>query len=160
MTKLTNIDLADLRKRSKGVREYLDSLSGKEKDEMIQKYESYKPNEEVLEALKKYPDITLVVFSAAWCKDCRNALPVFLHLEEKTDLEFLVFGGIKTAPLDPDKKWKSPPSPPEINEWGARAIPWIVIFDKDGNEIGTIIEKPSVKDTLEAEILYHLTKKE
>ncbi|MCF2137715.1 MAG: thioredoxin family protein [Candidatus Thorarchaeota archaeon] len=156
MTKLTNIDLDDLRTRSMSVREYFDTLSGKAKDEIVEKYEAYRLDGSVLEKLKEYPDIACVVFSAAWCIDCKNALPVFRHLEEQLGMEFIVFGSVKTDPLNPDKKWASPPSPPEINEWDANAIPWIVIFDKNGNEIGTIIEKPHVKDTLEAEILYHL----
>ncbi len=158
MTPLTNIDLSDLRRRAMSVSEYFEKLSGKEKDEMVKKYESYKEDDQIVERLKQYSDITIVVFGAAWCGDCRNAMPVFRHLEERTDIEFLIFGSVKTAPLDPDKRWASPPSPPEINEWDATAIPWIVIFDESGNEIGTIIEKPHVKETLEAEILHHLEK--
>ncbi|MHA1770406.1 MAG: thioredoxin family protein [Candidatus Thorarchaeota archaeon] len=156
MTKLTNIDLDNLRARGMSVREYFDKLSGTAKDEMVEKYKAYQLDEQALEKLKEYPDIACVVFSASWCIDCKNALPVFRHLEERLGMEFIVFGSVKTDPLNPERKWASPPSPPEINDWGAKAIPWIVIFDKDGNEIGTIIEKPHVKDTLEAEILYHL----
>ncbi|MFX1368765.1 MAG: thioredoxin family protein [Promethearchaeota archaeon] len=104
-------------------------------------------------------DLTFVVLSAAWCGDCKNAMPVFLHLEETLNLNVRVFGKIKTAPLDPDRKWAIPPSPPEIEEWGATAIPWIEIFNSNGERVGTIIERPRVKPTLEAEILHLLKDK-
>ena len=81
------------------------------------------------------------------------------HLEEEIDLDVRVFGGMKTAPLDPTHKWAVPPSPPEAEEWKVKAIPWIEIFDKTGNRIATIIEKPTVKSTLEAELLYVLENK-
>ncbi|MHA1216971.1 MAG: TlpA family protein disulfide reductase [Candidatus Thorarchaeota archaeon] len=159
MTKLANIDLDDIRTRSMTVAEYFDSVSGKDKEVMMSKYNQYQLKEEALRQLKDLAgSVVCVVFSAAWCKDCRNALPVLRHLEEKAGLEIRVFGNIKTAPLDPKHRWKVPPSPPETEEWNITHIPWIVLFDKDGNEIGTIIEKPEVKETLEEEILYHLSK--
>ncbi|RLI50506.1 MAG: hypothetical protein DRO73_02900 [Candidatus Thorarchaeota archaeon] len=159
MTKLANIDLDNIRTRSTTIAEYFDSVSGKDKEVMMSKYDQYQLKKEVLRQLKDLGrSVVCVVFSAAWCKDCKNALPALRHLEEKAGLEVRVFGNIKTAPLDPEHQWKVPPSPPEMEEWNITHIPWIVLFDKDGNEIGTIIERPEVKDTLEEEILYHLSK--
>ena len=110
--------------------------------------------------LKDYlKDLTLVVFSASWCGDCKRAMPVIMQLEERLGLEVLVFSTVKTAPLDPDRQWAVPPSPPEIDEWGVTAIPWLNFYDTEGNLVGTLIEKPTVKDTLEAEILYVLKNK-
>ncbi len=141
------------------VAEYFESVTGKDKDVMMDKYQQYRLKGDVLQQLKDLAgSVVCVVFSAAWCKDCKNALPMLRHLEERAGLEVRVFGNIKTAPLDPERRWKVPPSPPEMEEWNITHIPWIVLFDRDGNEIGTIIEKPEVRETLEEEILYHLSK--
>lgn len=153
------VDLQDIRKRTLSVRQYVDGAEPAARDTMLEKYRNYKLDIKVLESLKTVVrGVTCVVFSASWCKDCKEALPVLLHLEEKLNLEVRVFGTIKTSPLRPDQKWAVPPSPPEMNEWKITHIPWIEFFDSRGKRIGTIIEKPHVKETLEAEVLYTLKK--
>ncbi|NHJ13488.1 MAG: hypothetical protein EAX95_07410 [Candidatus Thorarchaeota archaeon] len=154
------VDLKDICDRAVTAREYFESLEEKAKDTVQEKYDAYSLDSSAVDELKPLiEDVTFVVFSAAWCKDCKEALPVFMLLEEKIGLKVCIFGQIKTAPLDPNHKWAVPPSPPEINEWGATAIPWIEIFDSKGERIGTIIEKPRVKTTMEAEILHVLKNK-
>ncbi|MFW9909856.1 MAG: TlpA family protein disulfide reductase [Candidatus Thorarchaeota archaeon] len=135
-------------------------MPGKDRDILYEMHDEYKLDMNIVEELKdELRNLVVVVFSAAWCKDCKNAMPVMLHLEEKLNLEVLVFSGIKTAPLDPNHKWAVPPSPPETNEWGITAIPYFFFFKKDGEKVAVLIEKPRVKDTLEAEILYVLRNK-
>lgn len=154
------VDLNDITKRTSTAREYVDALDEKPKSTIMEKYANYRLDGEVVKELESLTgDLTFVVLSAAWCGDCKNAMPVFLHLEETLNLNVRVFGKIKTAPLDPDRKWAIPPSPPEIEEWGATAIPWIEIFNSNGERVGTIIERPRVKPTLEAEILHLLKDK-
>ena len=154
------IDFNDIKKRTTNVRGYIDALSEKDKDIVMEAYQGYHLNEAALRELQDIvKGLRVVIFSAAWCGDCKRAMPVMLHIEEKTDLEIMVFGDIKTDPLNKAAKWRVPPSPPEINEWGATAIPWFVFFDAKGNKVGTLIEKPTVKDTLEEEIVYVLTHK-
>lgn len=154
------VDLRSIRDRTKSATEYIESLPESEKQGFLDVYEDYQLDFGIVEALRKLArDVTIVVLSAGWCKDCKNAIPVLAHLEEEIDLDVRVFGGIKTAPLDPKHKWAIPPSPPEVEEWKVKAIPWIEIFDKRGNRVGTIIEKPTVKTTLEAELLYVLENK-
>jgi thiol-disulfide isomerase/thioredoxin len=120
-------------------------------------YNEYQLDSNITESLRVWADkIVIVVISAAWCKDCRFAIPVLRHLHEQIGLETRIFGKVKTDPLNPDRQWAVPPSPPEVDEWAVKAIPWIVIFDKNGNELATIIEKPQAKPTLEAEILHVL----
>ncbi len=147
-------DLNDIRSRTKSASEYIRGLKDKWGSYQLQRFENYELNPEVVGELKKYvDDITVVVIGASWCKDCREAIPVLMRLEEDIGLEVRVFGTVKTAPLDPDNRWAIPPSPPEAKKWDVKAIPWIEIFRKDGTRIGTIIEKPIVKPTLEAELL-------
>ena len=154
------VDLNDIRLSTTNVREYIDSLKDKDKEKLLEVYNSYKLDADVVDELRDaLKDLTLVVFSAAWCGDCKRAMPVILQIEEQLGLEVLVFSKIKTAPLDPDRQWAVPPSPPEVNEWGVTAIPWFNFYDSEGSLVGTLIEKPTVKETLEAEILHVLKDK-
>jgi thiol-disulfide isomerase/thioredoxin len=151
------VDFEDIRSRTTNIQGYIDELRDKDKDIIIETYNEYNLDSAVVDELRNIlEDMIVVAFSAAWCGDCKRAIPVMRHLEEQLGLEVLVFSKIKTAPLDPDKQWAVPPSPPEANDWGVTAIPWFVFFDSDGKNVGTLIEKPTVKDTLEAEILHIL----
>ncbi len=151
------IDFEDIRKRTTNIKGYIDALSDKDKDIVMEAYSEYNLNEDVVEELREImKGLKVVIFSAGWCGDCKRAMPPMLHLEEKIGLDAMVFGTIKSDPLNQDAQWRVPPSPPEINEWGATAIPWFEFFDSKGNKVGTLIEKPKVKDTLEEEILYIL----
>jgi len=154
------VDLKNIAKRTMTAKEYVSSLDRKAKEAFMEKFEGYSLDQNVTEQLRAMTsDLTFVVLSASWCGDCKNAIPVFMHLEDAIGLNVRVFGKIKTAPLDPNRRWAIPPSPPEIEEWGATAIPWIEIFDSSGERVGTIIEKPKVKPTLEEEILHVLKNK-
>ena len=154
------VDLDDIRSRTTNVRDYIDSLKDKDKQKFLEVYNNYKLDVDVVDELRDaLKDLTVVVFSAAWCGDCKRAMPVMQQLEEQLGLEVLVFSKIKTAPLNPDRQWAMPPSPPEIDEWGVTAIPWFNFYDPAGNLVGTLIEKPTVKETLEAEILHVLRNK-
>jgi thiol-disulfide isomerase/thioredoxin len=149
------VDLESIKKRSQSVKEYVSSLEDKWKDIQLEESESYNLDQDVVNKLGEYSNqLTIVSIGANWCKDCRKVIPVLLKLEKEIGLEIRVFGSVKTSPLNPNRQWAVPPSPPEVDEWSVSAIPWIVIFDKDGNGIGTIIEKPKHRPTLEAELLY------
>ncbi len=151
------IDFEDIRKRTTNIKGYIDALSDKDKDIVMEAYDEYNTNEDVVEELREVmKGLKVVIFSAPWCGDCKRAMPPMLHLEEKIGIDAMVFGTIKSDPLNKEVQWKVPPSPPEINEWGATAIPWFEFFDSDGNKVGTLIEKPKVKETLEEEILHIL----
>ncbi len=154
------VDLTEIRSRTTSVRDYIDGLKDKDKVTFLEVYNTYKLDTNVVDELRDaLKGLTVIAFSAAWCGDCKRAMPVMMQIEEQLGLEVLVFSKIKTAPLDPDRQWAIPPSPPEINEWGVTAIPWFNFYDAEGNLVGTLIEKPTVKDTLEAEILHILKNK-
>ena len=154
------IDFEDIKNRTTNIKGYIDALEDKDRDIVMDTYEEYNLNEEAVKELTGIlKDLKAVIFSAPWCGDCKRAMPPLLHLEEKAGLKAMVFGTIKSDPLNPHVQWRVPPSPPEINEWRATAIPWIVFFDSQGNKVGTFIEKPQVKETLEEEILYILKSK-
>ncbi len=154
------IDFEDIKKRTTNIQGYIDKLPDKDRDLLMEAYEEYSLNEAAANELKSLlENLKVVIFSAAWCGDCKRAMPVLLHLEKEYGLNAMVFSEIKTDPLNKDVQWRVPPSPPEINEWGVKAIPWFEFFDNDNNKVGTLIEKPHVKDTLEEEMLYILMNK-
>jgi thiol-disulfide isomerase/thioredoxin len=98
----------------------------------------------------------VVAFSAEWCKDCAANIPVLARLSEATGLEVRIFGGLKRDTLSTERKWRIPPSPPEVETFHVEKIPLILIFDKKGNEVGRIIENP-LEPTVEGEILKIIT---
>ncbi len=63
---------------------------------------------------------------------------------------------MKTDPLNPDRLWAVPPSPPEVDTLNIIAIPTILIYRLDGKEVGRIIENPKIMPSLEEELLYYM----
>ncbi|MDI6690325.1 MAG: hypothetical protein QME50_00450 [Candidatus Bathyarchaeota archaeon] len=55
-------------------------------------------------------------------------------------------------PLSRERKWRIPPSPPEVETFNVDKIPLIILFDNDGKEIGRVVENPH-EQTLEEELL-------
>jgi thiol-disulfide isomerase/thioredoxin len=109
-------------------------------------------NVKTLNKLKRLANNYVVVaFSAEWCKDCAANIPILALTSEITGLEVRIFGGLKRDPLNPTRKWSIPPSPPEVEKFHVDKIPLILVFNKEGKEIGRIVENP--KATLEEEIL-------
>ncbi|MFQ6126684.1 MAG: thioredoxin family protein [Candidatus Heimdallarchaeota archaeon] len=122
--------------------------------------EGYKIKEEVLEQISeitKTKKFAIRVFAADWCKDTRKALPALsIIMSRIPEIDLKILGGIKNVPFDPNIRWKVPPSPPEVDTFDIRAIPTIIIFDKNGEEVGRMVEHPEATETIEEELLYHL----
>ncbi|MFQ6080799.1 MAG: thioredoxin family protein [Candidatus Bathyarchaeia archaeon] len=149
------VDLQEVRRKTVSIEEYISAIDERFRDKFLARKESYQLNQDAIKRLRDEVDkYTVVVFSADWCKDCVNNVPVLALISESTGLEVRVFGHLKTAPLNPRERWKIPPSPPEVKTFGVKKTPWIVIFDKQGKEIGKIIENPEHADSLEEELLY------
>ena len=140
--------------RTVPVDEYIDELAQPFKKRFLETKQIYRLDEEVVQKLKRYAkDLVIVVFSAGWCKDCAANVPVLALLAEKTGVKVRVFGGLKKDPLNPREIWRIPPSPPEVKTFNVQKAPHIIIFDKRGKELGTIIERSKPENTLEEEIL-------
>ncbi|MGB9756619.1 MAG: TlpA family protein disulfide reductase, partial [Candidatus Bathyarchaeales archaeon] len=131
----------------------MESLKQPFKEKFLTRKHTYEPKQEAIAAIKKFADKYLIVaFSAEWCKDCAVSIPVLALISEKTGLEVRVFGGLMKDPLSHERKWRIPPSPPEVETFNVDKIPLIILFDKEGKEIGRIVENPS-EPTLEEELL-------
>lgn len=117
----------------------------------------YTLNPTVLENIKALANQYIIVaISADWCKDCISNIPVLDLVREATKLPVYILGGVKTEPLNSNRQWAVPPSPPEVDTLDIKAIPTILIYTKDGNEVGRIIENPSIKASLEEELLHYM----
>lgn len=149
-----NINLSEIRRKTVAVNQYIDSLKQPFHEKFLTRKQTYQLNREATNQLEKFADKYIIVaFSAEWCKDCATNIPVLALLSEATRLEVRIFGGLKKDPLSHTRKWRIPPSPPEVKTFNVDKIPLITLFDKRGREIGKIIENPREEPTLEEELL-------
>jgi thiol-disulfide isomerase/thioredoxin len=148
------INLSEIRKKTVSVEQYLDSLEEPFRKKFLTRKQTYTPNQRAVNQLKKVADkYVIVAFSAEWCKDCTANIPVLALISEATGLEVRIFGGLKKDSLSRTRKWKIPPSPMEVEAFQVDKIPLIIVLDKEGKDIGKIIENPREKPTLEEELV-------
>ncbi len=120
----------------------------------IRHRDEYKLNKDATEKLKKLIDeYTIVILFANWCGDSRRALPVLALLEKEIGKSFRAIGGMTKPPYGSDKFWAVPPSPAEVDLFEVTSSPTILIFDKDGNEVGRIKTRAKMTPTIEEEIV-------
>lgn len=149
-----NSNLSDVRKRTVSVSQYIESLKQPFREKFLARKQTYQLKQEAIKQVKKFADEYMVVaFSAEWCKDCAVNIPVLALISEATGLEVRIFGGLKKDPLSQTRKWRIPPLPQEVETFHVDKIPVIIVFDKDGKDIGKIIENPQAKPTLEEELV-------
>jgi len=149
-----SINLSEIMKKTVSVSQYIDNLQQPFREKFLTQRQTYEPKQEAVDQLKKLADKYIVVaFSAEWCKDCAANIPVLDLISEATGLEVRIFGGLKKDPLSHTRKWRIPPSPTEVETFNVDKIPFIILFDKEGKEIGKIIENPKQAPTLEEELL-------
>jgi len=142
-------------KRTVSVDKYINKMAEPFKKRFLERKQTYRLNEKAVGKLKGHvKDVVIVVFAAEWCKDCAANVPVLALLAEELGMNVRVFGGLKTDPLNPKEKWRIPPSPPEVKTFDVQNTPHIIIFDKQGKQLGTIIENPKHENTLEEEIIH------
>jgi thiol:disulfide interchange protein len=149
-----SINLSEIRKKTVSVEQYLDSLEEPFRERFLTRKQTYTLNQEAVNQLKKVADkYVIVAFSAEWCKDCAVNIPVLALISEATESEVRIFGGLKKDSLSHTRKWRIPPSPQEVETFQVDKIPLIIVFNKEGKDIGKIIENPRKKPTLEEELI-------
>lgn len=135
-------DLEKIRRNSVPVADNLISIRAEYSDFSRRKTE-YRLENNTVEELKRHAEKAfLVVFSAEWCPDCARNIPVLGLIAESTGLEVRVFGHLKRNHLNPKKRWRIPPSPPEVREFNVVRIPLITVLNNRGEKIGEIVENP------------------
>lgn len=153
-----NVEKANIEtiiKRTLSVDDYIDKMTHSFREKFSKRKKTYKLNVKAIEKLKSYAkDVVIVVFSAEWCKDCAANVPVLALLAQKTGMKIRVFGGLKKDQLNPQEMWRISPSPIEVKKFNIQKTPTVLIFDLQGKHLGSIIENPKFKNTLEEEILH------
>ena len=151
-------DLEAIMRNSESVAEYLKS-SEEKTPRFAERKAAYKLNRETITKIKSYIGSTVVVvFSAEWCPDCFRNVPLLGLISEEAGLEVRVFGHLMRNVKDPDEKWATPPSPPEVKTFNVIKIPLIIVLNKAGEKLGEIIENPPEGITLEKALLDILKK--
>jgi thiol-disulfide isomerase/thioredoxin len=149
-----NVDLLEVIRKTVPVTQYISSLEDPFREKFVTRKQTYQLKRETINELAKFANKYMIIaFSAGWCKDCATNIPVLALISEETGLEARIFGGLKKDPLSHTRKWRIPPSPPEVETFNVDKIPVILMFDRNGNEIGRIIENPRQPLTLEDELL-------
>jgi thiol-disulfide isomerase/thioredoxin len=144
----------DIEKETMGCCDYIDEISPAYRGAFQRQKQEYKINEEALEKLKKYlEDFSIVVVFADWCMDARRTIPVLAIIEEETGKKIAARGGMTKPPYGSDKFWAVPPSPQEVDTFEITSSPTILIFNRDGKEIGRIKTRPKMTPTIEEEIV-------
>lgn len=148
-----NFNLPEIRKKTVSLDQYIDSLEQPFKEKFLNRKQTYKLQPEAVDQLRNFAEKYIaIVFSAAWCKECAEYIPVLSLISEATGLEVRVFGGLMKDPLSQVCKWRIPPSPPEVVTFEVDKIPLIIIANLHGKEIGQVIESPKIWPTLEQEL--------
>jgi thiol-disulfide isomerase/thioredoxin len=146
--------LPEIKTKTVSINHYINSIEQPFRKKFLTRKQTYMLNKEAINHLKKFAnDYVIVVFSAEWCKDCAANIPVLALISEATGLEVRIFGGLKKDPLSHTRKWRIPPSPQEVETFQVDKIPLIIVFDKEGKDIGRIIENPREKPTMEEELV-------
>lgn len=147
------LDLSEIRRKTVSVTDYMNSLEEPFREKFLKRRQAYQPDQEAMirlrESAGKY---MIIVFSAGWCKDCAVNIPVLALVNEASGLEVRVFGGLKKDPLGQGRKWRIPPSPLEVETFNVDKLPLIIIANREGREIGRIVENPAQQHTLEQEL--------
>ncbi|MCS7124169.1 MAG: thioredoxin family protein [Candidatus Bathyarchaeota archaeon] len=143
-----------IRQRTVDIHQYINNIPAPFRDKFLERKKAYKIKFDVVNKLKSFAkDYTVVAFSAEWCKDCVANIPVLALISELTGLEVRVFGSLKRDPLNTNRKWSIPPSPPEVETFHVNKIPYILVLNVKGEKLGEIIEGPRDGLTLEEELL-------
>ncbi len=149
---MTTID--EIRPDGPSSNEALDDIKSAYRGGFIRQRDEYTLNKKAVEKLKTLIDeYTIVILFADWCGDARRALPVLALLEQELDTTMIALGGMTKPPYGSDKHWAVPPSPPEVDICDVTSSPTIMIFGKDGAEVGRIKTRQKMTPTIEEEIV-------
>ena len=146
-------DLDKIRAGSEPVLEYVENCR-EEAPSFHEQYESYLLDEEAVTKIRCHSGrVVVVVFSAEWCPDCHRNVPILALLSREAGLEVRVFGHLIRDAKNDGRRWRIPPSPPEVDDFDVVKIPHIAVLDMNGEVVGEIIENPPEGKTLEQALL-------
>jgi thiol-disulfide isomerase/thioredoxin len=146
-------DLDKIRAGSEPILEYVEAYREKE-PRLHEKYETYRLEDEAVTKIRCHSDkVLVVVFSAEWCPDCHRNVPILAQLNRDAGVEVRVFGHLMRDSKNDNRRWRIPPSPPEVDDFDVVKIPHIAVLDMKGEVVGEIIENPPMGKSLEQSLL-------
>jgi len=146
-------DLDKIRAASKPVLEYVEDCREKA-PRFHEQCETYLLDEEAVTKIRCHSSrVVVVAFSAEWCPDCHRNILILALLHREAGLEIRVFGHLMRDAKNDDRRWRIPPSPPEVDDFDVVKIPHIAVLDMNGEVVGEIIENPPEGKTLEQALL-------
>lgn len=165
MNDLENLSWSDIRSDLMNPQEFKDKI--KDKQEKWNNYKKYNPDRMIISRIKKLlaknnQKLRILAIGATWCKDCSIQLPRMTKISEvfeNFEFEFYILYGVMVDALGhSETKWHTEKSPPEATnpKFDLKAIPTFYIFNREGDLLDRIIEKPKKKETLEGELLFLL----
>ena len=146
-------DLDKIRAGSEPILEYVEAYREKE-PRLHEKYETYRLEDEAVTKIRCHSDkVLVVVFSAEWCPDCHRNVPILAQFNRDAGVEVRVFGHLMRDSKNDNRRWRIPPSPPEVDDFDVVKIPHIAVLDMKGEVVGEIIENPPMGKSLEQSLL-------
>ena len=146
--------LSDIRPDSPSSNEAMETVKPAYRGGFLRQFDEYTLNQDAVEKLRDFINgYSIAILFADWCGDARRALPVLALLEKELDKRILALGGMTKPPYGSDKHWAVPPSPPEVDLCDITSSPTIMIFGKDGHEVGRINTRAKMTPTIEEEIV-------
>ncbi|MFW9927483.1 MAG: thioredoxin family protein [Candidatus Thorarchaeota archaeon] len=145
----------DVREEAPSSKDAIELLPPAYKGGFIRQRSDYSLNQEAIEKLKAFIEegYNFVALFADWCGDARRVIPVLALLEEEIGETIPCLGGMKKPSYGSDKLWDVPPSPVEVEIFQVTSSPTILVFDKEGEEIGRIKTRAKMTPTIEQELV-------
>ncbi len=114
----------------------------KSRHSMKRRLQEYRPNKGSVDKLERVDQKHyLIVFSADWCSDCVAYLP------DLAKALMMARNNMLTARVVDYDAYRD-----MAEEFNVRAIPTIIVFDKNWREMGRFVESPKKYGTVEEEL--------
>ena len=114
----------------------------KSRHSMKRRFQEYAPNRVLLDRLERVDQKHyLIVFSAEWCSDCVAYVP---DLAKALMMAQNIMLSAKVVDYDAYRDM--------AEEFRVRAVPTIIVFDKNWKEVGRFVEGPRRFGTVEEEM--------
>ncbi len=114
----------------------------KSRHSMKRRFQEYTPNQLSVDRLERVDQKHyLIIFSAEWCSDCIAHVPDLAKALMKAENSML---SAKVVDYDAYRDM--------AEEFRVRAVPTIIVFDKNWKEVGRFVESPRRYGTVEEEL--------
>jgi len=114
----------------------------KSRHSMKRRFQEYAPNQVSVDRLERIDQKHyLIIFSAEWCSDCVAYIPDLAKALMMAQNNML---SAKVVDYDAYRDM--------AEEFRVRAVPTIIVFDKNWREVGRFVESPTMYGTVEEEL--------